>query len=113
MLEPCAGKLARTVLRGQAGRETGELPGTKTYKRDWDSCNTKQVSADRLEDFVFQNRERIAIDRHYIDSLIFVLNNKQQGDRQGLELTVDSPKLSGDIFQQTLQSFISVIKQRK
>ena len=27
MLEPCAGKLACTVLRGRSGREAGELPG--------------------------------------------------------------------------------------
>ena len=27
MLEPCAGKLARTVLKGESGREPRDLPG--------------------------------------------------------------------------------------
>jgi len=38
---------------------------SKTFRRDWDSCKTRQVSADRLEDFVFGNLERISIDKVY------------------------------------------------
>ncbi len=86
---------------------------TKTFKRDWDSCETRQVSADRLEDYVFGNLERISIDKQYIDSLIFRLNNTPSGDRAGFELSDESPKLSGDLFQQTLQCFIKGIKQRR
>ena len=40
---------------------------TKTLKRDWNSCTTKQVSAHKLEDFVIKNLERISLDKQYID----------------------------------------------
>ena len=30
-LEPCDGKLSRTVLRGKGGRKTPALPGLSTY----------------------------------------------------------------------------------
>ena len=28
---------------------------TKTFKRDWDGCEIRQVSANRLEDFIIEN----------------------------------------------------------
>ena len=116
---------------------------TKTFKRDWNECATKHVSAPRLDDYIFQNLERIFLDRQYIESLMFRLNNSPSGDHKGfpstrsahsgqahhsLQSPKDSassgyhegyeqnnanPKLSGDIFQQTLQCFIEGIKQRK
>ncbi|MBI4683917.1 MAG: recombinase family protein [Nitrospirae bacterium] len=113
---------------------------TKTLKRDWNECGTKHVSAPRLDGYVFQNLERISLDRQYIESLMFRLNNSPSGDHRGfpditsgqapfsLQSPTDTasvgyqkgyeqinsfPKLSGDIFQQTLQYFIEGIKQRK
>ncbi|MEW6095691.1 MAG: recombinase family protein, partial [bacterium] len=59
---------------------------TITSKRDWNACSIKQVNADRLEKYVFENLERISLDKHYIDSLIFRLKNNPVGDRIGLEL---------------------------
>jgi site-specific DNA recombinase len=47
---------------------------TSTLKKDWDYCSTKQVNANRLENYIFQNLERISQDKQYIDSLIFKLN---------------------------------------
>ena len=47
---------------------------TSTFKKDWNNCNTRQVSANRLEDYIFQNLKRISRDKHYIDSLILMLN---------------------------------------
>ena len=81
----------------------------KTFKKDWNSCDIRQVSANRLEDFIFENLERISVDRHYIDSLIFKLNNSQTGDRIGLELSQvcsESSKISAEIFEQTLRLFV-------
>ncbi len=86
---------------------------TKTFKRDWDSCETRMVSANRLEDYVFENLERISLDKHYIDSLIFRLNNTLLGDRMGHEPTVESSKISPDTFRQTLQLFVKGISERK
>jgi site-specific DNA recombinase len=95
---------------------------TKTTKRDWNSCKTKQVSADRLESYIFDNLERISIDKHYIDSLIFRLKNGAPGDRIGLEpskICFESAKISGEIFAQTLQHlqtlqhFLKTLPQKK
>ncbi len=63
---------------------------TKTFKKDWDNCGTRQVNANRLEHYILQNLERISMDQHYIDSLIpksrrFESNS---GDRTGLELLI-------------------------
>ncbi len=86
---------------------------TKTFKRDWNECATKHVSAPRLDDYIFQNLERISLDRQYIESLMFRLNNSPSGVHKGYELSDEKPNLSGDLFQQTLQCFIEGIKQRK
>ncbi len=86
---------------------------TKTLKRDWHECGTKHVSAPRLDNYVFQNLERIALDRQYIESLMFRLNNYPSGNDRGYELSDEKPKLSGNIFQQTLQCFIEGINQKK
>jgi len=89
---------------------------TKTFKKDWNSCDIRQVSADRLEDFIFKNLERISVDRHYVDSLIFKLNNSQASDRIGLELSQtcsESSKISAEIFEQTLRLFVKGFFERK
>jgi len=72
---------------------------TKTLKRDWDSCETRHVSANRLEDYIFENLERISLDKQYIESLIFRLNNTPSGDRRGFELSDECPELSGISFK--------------
>lgn len=74
------------------------------------------VSANRLEDYVFENLERISLDKHYIDSLIFRLNNALSGDRVGHELSQscsESAKISPEIFGQILQFFINGISQKR
>jgi len=59
---------------------------TKTFKRDWDSCNTREINADRLERFVVENLKRISLDTTYLESLIFKINFERSGYRSGLEL---------------------------
>jgi site-specific DNA recombinase len=44
---------------------------TSTMKQDWQSCPVKQVSAERLENFCLENLERIAVDKNYIENLVF------------------------------------------
>ena len=89
---------------------------TKTFKRDWTSCDVRQVSAERLEDHIFKSLERISVDKHYIDSLIFKLNNSQADDCIGLEPTQscsESLKISVEIFEQTLRLFVKGLYERK
>ena len=89
---------------------------TSTFKKDWNNCNTRQVSANRLEDYIFQNLKRISRDKNYIDSLIFMLNHSSSGDRTGLEPSqscLESEKISPDIFIQTLQNFADILPEKK
>jgi len=69
-----------------------------------------------LEDYIFRSLERISGDKHYIDSLIFKLNNSQAGDRIGLEPLQswsESSKISAEIFEQTLRLFVKGFFERK
>jgi hypothetical protein len=80
---------------------------TKTFKQDWRACSTRQVNANRLEDFIIDNIKRISVDRHYIDSLIFKLNFDGSRVRQGLEPT----ELCSETVQKNLKEFVDYIEK--
>jgi len=89
---------------------------TSTFKRDWNNCKTRQVNANRLEDYIFQNLERISHDKHYIDSLIFRLKYNPAVGRIGLEPSqscLESLKISGEIFMQTIHQFVKILPEKK
>ncbi|MCL5772682.1 MAG: recombinase family protein [Actinobacteria bacterium] len=89
---------------------------TSTLKKDWDFCSTKQVNATRLENYIFQNLERLSQDKQYIDSLIFKLNFNKKDYRLRLEPSHISPenmKISPEIFMHTLQHFIKILPLKK
>ncbi len=89
---------------------------TSTLKKDWNKCNTRQVSANRLEDHIFENLKRISRDKHYIDSLIFRLNYGSPSDRIGFEPSQkvsDSSNISPEIFVQTLKIFTDILPKKK
>ena len=89
---------------------------TRTFKRDWNACETKQVSADRLENYVFETLERISRDMHYLDSLIFKLNYEEAHNRIGLEpskVCSESAQISAEIFAQPLQQFVKKLPSKK
>jgi len=76
---------------------------TDTFHREWGSCSTRQVSANRLESYIFENLERISLDKQYIDSLIFSLNHRplrggfasRDGDRIGFSDSSNHNKENG------------------
>ena len=86
---------------------------TKTLKRDWDSCTTKQVSANKLDDYIFQYLERISIDQQYIESLTFKLNNDRPGGRTGCELSSEKQQICPDQVEQALKNFLKGLAERK
>ena len=89
---------------------------TSTFKKDWNSCNTRQASSNRLEDYIFENLKRISRDKHYIDSLIFRLNHSSLGGQTGLEPSQscsDSLNISPEIFMKTLQNFVGILPEKK
>jgi len=48
-----------------------------THHKDWQSCPIKQVSAERLENYILENLERISLDKDYIENFVFRLNYGQ------------------------------------
>ena len=89
---------------------------TSTFKKDWNNCTTRQVNANRLEDYILKNLDRISHDKHYLDSLIFRLKYAPAGDRIGLEpskVCSESAKISAEIFAQTLQHFVKILPEKK
>jgi len=49
---------------------------TSTFKKDWNSCQTRQINSNRLDKYIVDNLTRISLDKQYIDSLIFSLNHR-------------------------------------
>ena len=87
---------------------------TKTFKMDWDSCSVRQVNADRLENYIFTNLDRISNDKIYLENLIFRLNNDpQSGYRSGHELTEECSPLSSQTLQNILKIFLKSLAQQK
>ena len=98
---------------------------TKTLHNNWADCGIKQVSATRLEDYIFSNLKRISLDRQYLENLCFSFNHSRADGRIGLfdgsnntkelaspgghpgyEPSQDPPKISPEIFAQTLAAFV-------
>ena len=89
---------------------------TSTFKKDWKNCKTKQVNANRLEAYIFDNLERISLDKHYLDSLIFRLNSPAAGGRIGLEpsqICSESSTISSEIVSQTLRRLTKSLVQKR
>ena len=94
---------------------------TKTSHDGWVSCSTRQVSANRLEQYICDNLKRFSVDKQYIDNFLYSFNrrggdghigspdsskniaeNGSSGVHSGLELSGEPPKISPEIFAQTL-----------
>jgi len=89
---------------------------TSVIKKDLNNCTTRQVSANRIEDYIFKNLKRISTDKHYVDSLIFRLNYDPSGNRIGFEPSKklpDSSNISPEIFLQTLKNFTEILPEKK
>ena len=85
-----------------------------THHKDWQSCPIKQVSADRLENYVLENLERISLDKDYIENLVFRLNYGQNiPHRTGYELTKLYSKFSPEGVSSTIKSFLSLLAEKK
>jgi DNA invertase Pin-like site-specific DNA recombinase len=85
-----------------------------THHKDWQSCSIKQVSADRLENYILENLERISLDKNYIENLVFRLNHSlNTPHRSGYELTKSYSKFSSEVISSLLKFFLSILAQKK
>ena len=77
--------------------------------RSWNSCSTRQINADRLEQFVIENLKRIALDTHYIESSIFKRNFEEARRQEGLELRETCLPIDAKSVQNSLKNFVESI----
>ena len=54
-------------------------------KRDRSFCDIRQVSADRLDNYIIDNLDKIRKNKQYLDSLIYVLNHNVNANTHGHE----------------------------
>jgi len=90
---------------------------TSTLKQDWQSCPVKMVSAERIENFVLENLERISLDQNYIENLVFRLNHDLTSPRRiRYKLPQSCSKFSqfsSEKIADTLKFFLSELKNKK
>jgi len=90
---------------------------TSTLKQDWQACPVKIVSAERIENFVLENLERISVDKNYIENLVFRLNNDLNSPhRIGYKLKQSCSKFSQfstEKIVNTLKFFLLKLKTKK
>ena len=90
---------------------------TSVNKKGWHACSIKQVSAERIENFILENLERISLDKNYIENLVFRLNhNLKTPHRTGHEpshLCSKFSKFSLEIITSTLKIFLSTLAKKK
>jgi len=86
---------------------------TKTFKHDWESCGTKQINADRLEQYIFSKLNDISDDDFYINALVR-MNRREKFDlgyQEGLELRESPPDLAEKMLKKHLKKIIKTIKK--
>ena len=100
---------------------------TCVNKKGWQACSTKEVSAERIENYILENLERISLDRDYIENLVFKLNHETESSkpslknsssavREGLEpsgLCSKFSKFSVETIVSILKSFLLFLSQRR
>ena len=82
----------------------------KVVKEGSSACSLKEVNAEKIESFVFENLERISKDENYIESLVFkTLRTSPQG--VGFELSGPSEKSYSQKIIHVLQGYVSDFKK--
>ncbi len=80
---------------------------TCVNKKGWQACSIKEVSAERIENYILENLERISLDKDYIENLVFKLNHGLNTPCEaGTEPSRVWSKFSTETIISILQSFL-------
>ncbi len=83
-----------------------------TLKRDWDSCQIKQVNSDKLEQYIYKNLERIYNDNYFLENLIFRLNHSLNTvNPERFEHSESQIRFSKETLKPLLKEILKTIKQ--
>ncbi len=87
---------------------------TCVNKKGWQSCPIREVSAERIENYILENLERISLDKNYIENLVFKLNhNLNTPSEDGIEPSKVCSKFSTETIISILQSFLFGLATQK
>ena len=87
---------------------------TSVNHKDWQACSIKEVSAERIENYILENLERIYLDKNYIENLVFRLNHSLNTPREdGIKPSKVCSKFSVETIISVLQSFLSTLATKK
>ena len=87
---------------------------TCVNKKGWQTCSIKEVSAERIENYILENLERISLDKNYLENLVFKLNhNLNTPSKEGIEPSGSCSKFSIETIIFTLQFFLSTLSAKK
>ena len=81
----------------------------KVVKEGKSACSIKEVNAEKLEYFIFENLERMSKDKNYIESLAFkILHNSPLS--QGFEPLEECSKIYSEKIIHVLQRYVQDFK---
>ncbi len=87
---------------------------TCVNKKGWQACPIKEVSAERIENYILENLERISLDKNYIENLVFRLNHDlNMPSEQGIEPSKVCSKFSVETIISMLQYFLSTLLAKR
>lgn len=83
---------------------------TCVNKKRRQSCSIKEVSAERIENYILENLERISLDRNYIENFVFILShNLNTPSKERIELSKVCSKFFVEIVISILKFFLSTL----
>ena len=87
---------------------------TSVNKKGWQACSLKEVSAERIENYILENLEQISLDKNYIENLVFKLNHSLNTPcEDGIEPSNVCSKFSAETIISILQSFLFGLATQK
>jgi len=87
---------------------------TSINKKGWQACSIKEVSAERMENYILENLERISLDKNYIENLVFKLNHSlNTPSEERIKPSRLCSKFSTETIISILQSFPSALATKK
>ena len=79
-----------------------------TTKENWNACTVNQVNADRLENYVLENLQRISLDKQYLKGLKLQTDAQNRLGKLASCSDFDPDRLSND-----LKSFLEGLERKK
>jgi site-specific DNA recombinase len=86
---------------------------SKLSHQGWNTCSTRQISAERLHDIVYKNLLRISQDTDHIKNLLYSLQNKPSSPTEmGIEPLQEIRDLTPETVQKDLTAYVQACARK-